>query len=734
MTTQYLKNMANNQLTDSCDSGDDSESSSDEKYVCRGTPNDGPHSYVDPRVLSCLHSFCKTCLENRVANNTITCPTCTESTALDITSGVDGLPADVRLVHEMSAATTIANANSSTPVVCKVCVTGQVAKSYCIDCGEFLCNDCKRFHTLQTATVNHTVIDIKDLSVSCLLAKSKLLFCHCHNKQPLDMYCLLCRTVDCPICINVNHPYHNCLNVNIIFEQSKKEIEHSLSPLNDAITEMETCLAKNISIRAQLKEKTRNTTATIEETFKALHTALDKRKEKLLQDLQCVSSAKECRLQRKMEELEKESDKMKSSVNTIKSKLDTYTPEELLPISDTFKTYLNKKIKDYDSSITHPPSVDSSKIVISMAKDAMMTKISEFGEVETSVCPPSSNIIGKQVARCVAGKKCSITLEAKNTKGERYSKGGDVVNVTLMGNNNPIQGEVIDKGNGQYELLYTPPIAGRYQLHVTINNQHIKSSPFAVIVRPYRDYCQLGKPTSIYNIDDYPRSLCTSPDGTLYVSCNTSICKYNGNGVLIATIGRDDDTMKFTGCNWGIVVKGDVIYVANESNEKDVIQLTTSGSFIERFGTAKTLSHIAVSEDNKVYVTIDTYIHVYMSTGALIKRIDCGKRVYGLSLDPCGDIHVVAMSHGLVLVYSPDGKYIRQYGEKVLNDPFGILVDEEGYSLVSEHTDNGQLKIFNQLGQLIHSVGKFQYSTGVCIDNQSNIFVINQVDNQVFKF
>ena len=42
---------------------------------------------------------------------------------------------------------------------------------------------------------------------------------------------------------------------------------------------------------------------------------------------------------------------------------------------------------------------------------------------------------------------------------------------------------------------------------------------------------------------------------------------------------------------------------------------------------------------------------------------------------------------------------------------------------MSEYIRGGQLKIFSPEGKLIHSVGNLQLSAGVCIDNDSNIFV-----------
>ena len=717
---------------DSCDPPLNSPpivSSLSNEHLCRG--NSGSHPYDDPRLLSCLHSFCKNCLTNSITNDIVICPTCTEPTVIS-SKGIDGLPVNIRVLREIEAAKVIKKASSNT--VCEDCITDPPAVSYCIDCEEFICIDCNELHKKKRKLLDHKVININNLTISSLLEKTKPSLCPRHTKEPLDLYCKECCTISCRLCVLTNHSGHTCTDIDQIADSSKQELQKHLLPLTKTISEIQSLLKKNATAQVQLKKKAQNAKVTIETAFDKLIDTLTQRKKKLLQDVQLISNVKQNKLERKRKQLKKEVEKMNLSIQKIESTLATYTPEELVSTCEILKTYVNKKMSSSDPSIAQPPSTDSSEIKFSVDMKVIVSQINQFGKVEAPVNPSSSGIIGQQrLAHCVAGKKTTITLEARDKDGKCLDKGGDVVVVQLVGKNNSV-GTVYDKGNGQYELSFTPPSPGKYQLHVTINDVSNSPFPMHVFVRPYRDYCQLKASVGVINVDvdDCPLGICTSSDGTLYVSCYTSIQKYSSNGTLIATIGKQDG-IKFKYYNWGIAVKGDMIYVANSSENK-IIQLTTAGKLVNKFGTAGTLSGIAVDEQGKVYVNLNEHIYIYTSNGTLIKTINCDRHSDGLALDPTGNIHITSSAAGSVAVYSADGKFLRQYGKGILNKPCGITVDEDGYCLVSERRSGGQLKIFDPQGQHVHSVGNFEYSSSVCIDNESHILVNSECDNKVYKF
>ena len=99
---------------------------------------------------------------------------------------------------------------------------------------------------------------------------------------------------------------------------------------------------------------------------------------------------------------------------------------------------------------------------------------------------------------------------------------------------------------------------------------------------------------------------------------------------------------------------------------------------------------------------------------------------YGVALDPQGNIHFAANGSNTIKVFTPEGTYVRSYGD--VKGPTGIAIDEEGYSLVTEYC----LSIFDSQGHKVHTVGNLILLFGVMLDPKSGSVYVANTGIQVF--
>ena len=290
---------------------------------------------------------------------------------------------------------------------------------------------------------------------------------------------------------------------------------------------------------------------------------------------------------------------------------------------------------------------------------------------------------------------------------------------------------VMDKGTGQYEVTFIPHSPGTYELHVTIDSEHIKNSPFTLCARPYRDYCQLKKSVNVYDLPSEPHSICASPDGMMYVTCSNQIYKFRNGSRVFTPVSVD-----FKPYSLGVACKESALYITSDGG-RNILKLRNEvlqGQLKIPFGQFVQAESIAIDEEGRIYIADQDRIFIFNSDDTYLTTLyNCGSVIRGIAIDPSGNIHGT-VNDGYVAVYSQSAEYLTEYGRGQLTDPWGIAIDEEGYSFVSEYKEGGQLKVFSPEGQLIQSVGNLKYSTGVCIDSDGNIFVTSLTDRKVYQF
>ena len=95
----------------------------------------------NPRLLSCIHTFCTDCLKKVIKDGVISCPTCREKTVVP-KEEVSSLKINFML-QEFSAH--LEQLHSSTALMCQLCLA-ECAVLKCQECIQLLCEDCSLKH------------------------------------------------------------------------------------------------------------------------------------------------------------------------------------------------------------------------------------------------------------------------------------------------------------------------------------------------------------------------------------------------------------------------------------------------------------------------------------------------------------------------------------------------------------------------------------------------------------
>ncbi|KAI8482148.1 hypothetical protein Bbelb_401380 [Branchiostoma belcheri] len=182
--------------------------------------------YKDPKILPCLHTFCKDCLEKFVAKQSeakdkFPCPTCRIETVLP-EGGVAGLKNNffvLSLRDTVDAHKSLVSKEDDN-VPCDVCE--EVANHGCVVCEEFLCEECARVHRRAKRTRGHEVIGVAEFKEQLItktpsVKSTSLPMCPKHEDEKLKFYCETCQSPICRDCTVLHHKEHKyCLLADVV--------------------------------------------------------------------------------------------------------------------------------------------------------------------------------------------------------------------------------------------------------------------------------------------------------------------------------------------------------------------------------------------------------------------------------------------------------------------------------------------------------------------------------------
>ena len=659
------------------------------------------------------------------------CPTCQRSITIP-EGGVNAIPQNLHLGFEVEVAGCMSKIGSGDEKSCDACIDGGKGPSvvFCCTCGQFLCTLCHKYHKSSKIFQHHQMVGLDQESVRLLpsiVTSTQHLFSQSHHGSLASkFYCDTCQCLvrDSTLVLHKDHRMAEVCNIAKVHRDGMREV---LVCAQEMASKLTSAIGAKDKMAEQVETSRENATLLINQAFEQLHLAMEERKKTLLSEMVAISLSKITALTHQKEQLVKIQDEIGRYTEMTSHILQTHTDHEVVAFGDLLPTELKATLKKVEGL-----SLSANDIHVILQTDSLMKEISVFGHVMASAPSPSqSTWSSKSAARM--DKVYGVKVETKSSEGERYPYGGLQVKAELRPKSPDgavVPGKVEDHGDGTYTITLTPQAAGPHQLLITMDGEHVQGSPHDLNVRP--SYSTLCNPQQIISGSGGGglSGIAIHDSGDVYVSCSDDRCVrvFDQGGHEKRTVGSGGSGDGQLRGPYGLSIKGDVMYVADTGNHR-IQKLTIGGQFLQKFGQhgsgqgqfnrpravivdQRDMMIVADTGNHRV-VILDQNGHWLLTINGNVSGAQDFKYPHSLALDPQGNIHVTANSYNTIKVFTPEGTYVRSYGD--VKGPTGIAIDEEGYSLVCENSGSS-LSIFEPHGNKIHTVGNLTYPQCVALD------------------
>ncbi|XP_029379401.1 E3 ubiquitin-protein ligase TRIM33-like isoform X2 [Echeneis naucrates] len=264
----------------------------------------------EPKLLPCLHSFCKKCLPSpsrslalkEVPNSlvdkplsVIRCPVCRqECMEVDV----------VENVFVKDSVETPSSTVERTLQLCMTCDDNTEAVGFCMDCAEYLCATCVEAHQRVKFTKDHTIRQKTEVSQDIhSVSTQRPMFCDVHKQEPLKLFCETCDQLTCRDCQLVKHKDHNYQFLEDACKNYKQHIEgmtHQLEEKKKLIEEVSNAINNGLFQVDQNRTSIHNE---IKMSICNLILEINKKGKMLVNQLEAVTNDQETLLRKQQEDI-----------------------------------------------------------------------------------------------------------------------------------------------------------------------------------------------------------------------------------------------------------------------------------------------------------------------------------------------------------------------------------------------------------------------------------------------
>ncbi|EDO33118.1 predicted protein, partial [Nematostella vectensis] len=262
--------------------------------------------FNDPRVLPCLHSFCRHCLEELAVHSEgrgkLVCPLCKAEFQIS-PADVLSLKVNFMINSIISVLPLLTSEDSKKKTVCQMCDSGEPAQGRCNECDHFVCEQCISAHKRLRPLQHHTILSLDEIKSGKLLAMSKTSYCTKHKGKKLKLFCESCKEVICRDCTVVDHKNHDYRFTSDVIAREKEEILERAKKVTSKLTDIEQAMALVEKAQQHLDENKRAARRDLDQFIDKQIGALEKMRSDLRGEIESACQKQEKQLTAQRENL-----------------------------------------------------------------------------------------------------------------------------------------------------------------------------------------------------------------------------------------------------------------------------------------------------------------------------------------------------------------------------------------------------------------------------------------------
>ena len=685
-------------------------------------------TYTDPKLLQCYHVYCQKCLVKLVVRDqqgqlVVSCPICRHDTPVPA-NGVAGLQPAFQINHLLN-----------------------------------IMEKHKKAATDPSASTN-----VERDSTSLTPHDKIKVCCPEHGGKEVELYCETCEEPICLRCIikGSKHQSHDYAELDKAFERYKVEITASADHMEKQLTTINKALAQLDTRCGEISDQQAAIEADIHSTFRKIHSILDARKTELIGRLHQITQRKLKGLAVQRDQLETTLARISSCLGFMRDSLKSNQAEVLM-----MKTNTIKQVKELTTTFPLDmlkPNREADMIFSALADISM--ECQKYGRVSSPSSSPDPSqcyATDKDLQAAVVGEMSTAVLQVIDFKGQPCEEQIVSSEIELLSEltGTRTRGSIERTGQSQYKISYQPTIKGRHQLHIKVDDHHIRESPFTITTKSPVE--KLGNPILTLKGVTRPCGVAINQRGEVVVTENGahSVSVFGPIGKKLQSFGTHGSGKGQFGSPSGVAVDGDGNILVADSGNHRIQKFTAEGQFLTAVGT-KGNGRLQFNQpdgiafntgNNKVYVT-DFNHRVQVLNSDLTYSSTFGEQgsgegefyyAGGVACDNTGNVYVGDFWAHRIQVFTAEGKFLRMFGKRgngrgEIYGPNGITVDADNMVYVCD-SNNSRISVFTSEGVFVTSFGshgeqpgQFNWPRDIAVDNSGIVYVSDLYNHRIQLF